>query len=1020
MSQTLHQIYQSKAIVLARTMVVKFHSIAEAINQTLIDQGYEVDENNPSTWKYYLNMFGEYHQADKDRLRALSGGESEYIQIKIAGENQPMNVDFTKTLLYGDDADLAVANEYRFNTQYYKALITKYPEFEDLIIGVLNPVPPSISIPSNDGEILYCGGYLKTLLPSGIYHYVRQDYGPISENFLIESNEENLISVLQEYIYGFLSRWWNANYAVTNDLFQATFMGVLFLSIPQILGNIRISNAKSPMAHSFHIREHLDSYGNLGWVTEYLSKGVLLWLYRNMVWLTSNKGKTKVFDDIIENVLTPENIPISGYRLRHDVSEMDQDNLRPTVYMEREPLNINKNSSRTRDEILEMIEAEVRLATENHYDQEGQARNTIEKSNRSMYDNLNTKVLESTVIDMSNHMAITREDIGLNLWCFSASHGFYKGTVIFTNPLTNERMQLTPLNAYILAFYCFNVGWANFKFEYIPKMYSRLILRHPTYTPGAAFPKRPTFEDVNRGVLKRFITPTQIKDVLGNYVPDFTHSSSSSFAHEVDRAHTEAMRKYNAYCRIEDAQGRGFGEWIAHQCYWYDIECPLVKTPTRYEDWLTIHGIEFEDFSRADYITLGLKIVEAATGVNLTASDELRNRQTAALAVLKHFASYTIQIIQNTVASDSYWLDWKTTRITNDRSKGKGLIQAQLPMYSVENQWSIKEGPIWLNAYSEKNMVTMKEKFSAHDKIDTTYNLQGFSVSSRERAKMPMFGIIDARIPDVVTVTKAKKYATYTTGLYPVATSDGFGVSSSIDNSFVIQPRQTELNDRMNVKSSINRTFTIVPQTDDALNNLTVKSSINTVFTIEGAKQYVRETLGATASIDSEIHFTTPVMSIGDGVDVNSQIHTQEISPPSSGGSDGAMVTSAINNVFVLTTPTSPNDDAVNVQSNIGSTMSIGLTNTADIPDSTRMVVSATKLTIIKASPADDELSVAVSVDEQMTIAASNINQPTDNTNVTVVATKLSITKPPIPELKPDADSTSVTLSASKLTITKP
>jgi hypothetical protein len=107
MSQTLHQIYQSKAIVLARTMVVKFHSIAEAINQTLIDQGYEVDENNPSTWKYYLNMFGEYHQADKDRLRALSGGESEYIQIKIAGENQPMNVDFTKTLLYGDDAELA-------------------------------------------------------------------------------------------------------------------------------------------------------------------------------------------------------------------------------------------------------------------------------------------------------------------------------------------------------------------------------------------------------------------------------------------------------------------------------------------------------------------------------------------------------------------------------------------------------------------------------------------------------------------------------------------------------------------------------------------------------------------------------------------------------------------------------------------------------------------------------------------------------------------------------------------------
>ena len=47
MSQTLHQIYQSKAIVVTRTMVIKFHKIAEAINADVRRQGYEVDENNP-------------------------------------------------------------------------------------------------------------------------------------------------------------------------------------------------------------------------------------------------------------------------------------------------------------------------------------------------------------------------------------------------------------------------------------------------------------------------------------------------------------------------------------------------------------------------------------------------------------------------------------------------------------------------------------------------------------------------------------------------------------------------------------------------------------------------------------------------------------------------------------------------------------------------------------------------------------------------------------------------------------
>lgn len=1017
MSQTLHQIYQSKAIVLARTMVVKFHSIAEAINQTLIDQGYEVDVNNPSTWKYYLNMFGEYHQADKDRLRALSGGETEYIQIKVAGDNQPIDVDFTKTLLYGDDADLAVANEYRFNTQYYKALITKYPEFEDLILGVLNPVPPSISIPANDGEILYCGGYLKTLMSSGIYHYVRQDYGPISENFLIESNEENLISILQEHIYGFLSRWWNANYGVTNDLFQATFMGILYLSIPQILGNIRIGNAKTSMAHSFHIREHLESYGNLGWVTEYLSKGVLLWLYRNMVWLTANQGKTQVFEAVIDNVLTPENIPINGYQLRHDISVMDQDNLRPDAYMERVALNLNKNSSRTRDEILEMIEAEVRLATENHYDQEGQARAVDELSTRSMYDNLSTKVLESTVIDLSNHMAITREDIGLNLWCFAATHGFYKGTVIFTNPLTNERMQLTPLNAYILSFYCFNVGWANFKFEYIPKMYSRLILRHPTYTPGAEFPTRPTYDDISRGVIKRFITPDQMKDVLGDYVPDYTHSSSSSFAREVDRTHQEAMRKYNAYARISDAQGRGFGEWIAHQCYWYDIECPLTKEPTRYDDWLTIHGIDFDNFSRSDYITLGLEIVQAATGVNLSATDELRNLQTAALAVLKHFASYTIQLIQNTVASDSYWLDWKTTRITNDRAKGKGKIRAKLPMYSVENHWSIKEGPIWLNAYSEKNTVKIKEKFSSSEKVDTTFNVRGFSVSSRERAKLPSFGVVDVRIPEILGASRRKNYVTYTTGLYPVNVSEGFSSSSNIQTTLTVKPRQADHDVYATAQSSIGLTMSVIPQTDEAIHNLSVSSSIANTITLQTARQYVKETLTTKSAILNNINIQPPVTTFGEDLSSEVVINGMTIQPPAFDNGDTANVNATINDVITIEEPLQDSADPINVTSSINNTMMIDLTVSGGGESSTGVIVKAVKLGIIKPEVLADNLESTVTVDNQQLIKPG-VEVCAEITNtLSSIEPVMGVNAPVVDTTQ---DTSTVVVSATKLTITKP
>ena len=760
MSQTLHQIYQSKAIVLARTMVVKFHSIAETVNKTLIADGYYVDETDPTTWKYYMNMFGEYHQADRDRLRALSGDQNEYIQIKVAGENQPVDVNFTKELLYGEDADLAVANEYRFNTHYYNALITKYPEFEDLILGVLNPVPKDISIGANDGEILYCGGYLKTFLASGLYHYVRQDYGPISENFLIEANEENLITILQSYIYGFLGRWWNANYAVTNDLFQAYFYGYMMMTIPQILGNIRIGNAKSSMVHSFHIREHLESYGNLGWVSEYLSKGVLLWMYRNMVWLTANRGKAKVFDGIIKNVLTPSDIPIAAYKLRHDVSAMGIDQLKPDVFMEKHPLNFNRNKTTfTRDEIIDVVNAEVQLATENYYDPEGQADTIRDQSRYSMFDNMNTRVLESTVIDRSNRMAITLEDIGLNLWCYTASHGLYKGSVIFTNPVTNERIQLTPLNAYILAFYCFNRGWANVDFEDIPIMYARLIHRHPATPLGPDYPVKPRLADIKKGVLSEYITDTEIKEVLGTFVPDFTHRSSASFAAEVKKAHKESIRKYFRYARIEDARGRAYGEWAAHKCYWFDIPCPLTQTPTKYVDWLTIHGIDVTGFTREDFISLGMEITEAATGVNLTATDELRNKQTAALAVLKHFASYTVQIIQNTVASDSFWLDWKTLRVTNVRTSVKGNIKAELPMLNVMDHWSISEGPIWLKDERDRIFFNIREELTQADKIGMMAQFKGYRSTERQRVKLPSMTVIRVDIPDIVVPQGVQPFA---------------------------------------------------------------------------------------------------------------------------------------------------------------------------------------------------------------------------------------------------------------------
>lgn len=773
MSATLHRIYQSKALVLTKTMVMKLHNVALAINEDLKLRGYVVDETDPSTWKYYLNLNGEYHQADHDKLLELSDGQYDHIRIKVAGENQPEEVNFTKALLFGDSSDMAVANEYRFNTNYYNSLVTRYPDFEDLIRGVLNPVPQDIALASYEGEILYCGGYLKTRLPTGIFHMIRQDYGPLSENYLIETNEENLIPSLQEHINAYFGRYENVNYTVSHDLFYHMLLGLLYMSIPGTLEAIRMHNAHHPLGftHSFHIRQYLDSMGNLGWVVDHISKKEQLWLYRNLRWLDANRGKQMTFKAIVDNILTPSNIPLSGHRLQHDLFYMEEDDVwLPKPYMQKETININHvGSGADYREIAEIIDKEAPLAVENIYDPEGQVSRVTASSALSMYDNVNTKVLESTVIDLTNHVAFTMEDIALNMWLFTASYGYYRGTVIVTHPLTSDRVQLTPMNAYILSLYCLNKGWANYEMDTIPSVDARLIPRVANWKPFPTAPDKPTLADMQWGTLANNITESEILDIMGSYVPSFNHNSANSLNAEITRQHKEIMRKYFTYCRIEDRVGRAHGEWVAHHQYWYDIPCELVDTPTNYQDWLISHGIDLNGLTRRDYVTLGLSLIEAATGIDLSASEKLKNKQSAVLSILRHFTSYTIQIIQDVVAVDSYLADFKTLRIANDKAKIKSAMKVKIPLWSVDGKWSLKEGTIWLSTMHVIPDLMVKEKFSSHDKIHSKISIRDVKEAQRGRVKMPYVTIIDADIPDIVVDTRVKVFGDINSVRYPTS-----------------------------------------------------------------------------------------------------------------------------------------------------------------------------------------------------------------------------------------------------------
>lgn len=60
MSNVYFEIYRNDTMQLARSVVIKFSQAATVLNDRLAEEGIATDELDPKTWKYYMNMAGDY------------------------------------------------------------------------------------------------------------------------------------------------------------------------------------------------------------------------------------------------------------------------------------------------------------------------------------------------------------------------------------------------------------------------------------------------------------------------------------------------------------------------------------------------------------------------------------------------------------------------------------------------------------------------------------------------------------------------------------------------------------------------------------------------------------------------------------------------------------------------------------------------------------------------------------------------------------------------------------------------
>lgn len=687
MSQ-LYDIYQSDTFHLARSVVIKLDLVSEAINKELSFRGYPVAPDFPASYKYYLNLSGEYHASDHDLLMQQYG--SHHIMVDVATNTGYESVPFVKELFHGDTANRSLLNEYQLGSNFYNRLVVKYPQFETLIRGVLSPIDINEAINAPNGAILSIANRHRLTRDNGEVYYATPANLRVSKiTTLIQSQEHNLITELQSWVSKSLFRWVVGGYSISDDLYVPFVIGILSSMLPSKIMNIRWKNARTSYAHTFHIKEYLNSHGLLGKYVQFIPLTQVMYLYRNVQYLELNLGKTTTFDELVDNMLTPTNVPMAGYYLKHDISDMRGEDgaLLPETRMAREHINFKSlGAGSDRRDIREVLDREVPLARENY-----RYLDNVEQETRSTLkwagdDELITKVLESELTDIADPIPVTLLSQLVWFWAYLASQDLYKGSIFVSNPVNGERIALTPLNAFILMIYCTNVSGRNQYLEYIPNdiVTAHWITKSSNVNlvpPEGGYHVKPSFDVMRNQTDKTHITDETILNIMGDFEGEYSASDPTDFLEKVKTHYQNLSRMFFTVCKIENAIGHGYGEHIWYNMFWHDIPVRLTKEPVKYADWLPRLGINMNYFTNADYDKLSVDLMTECTGLNAVVDIDRVELQRSMIEILKHFGSYTTHYLHSAnqtavTTSSGKYIRVIETQVLGDASLEEGIYIA--------------------------------------------------------------------------------------------------------------------------------------------------------------------------------------------------------------------------------------------------------------------------------------------------------------------------------------------------------
>ena len=595
--------------MLVRTLVIKFNRNITILNDWIkLRYGVgAVDPDAPKSWKYYMNISGQYHVTDTPM---------EIISLDTGGP-----IIFSPATLV---AHPATAEAYTYRSRYYYALVKRYPDQEQLILGIMYPADIDHAIAAADGSIV--------MYPSQ----------------LVEPQEITLIQDLESYIQRYIVRWDVDAFGLTDPLYNAAQYAIMCLNLLPRLLNMRVRRCMTYEAHTFHIREYLASHGRLDRFMPYMTLKQSLWLYRNLRYIDRHSGRADQFQHLVQHVLTDRYIPLSDFSIRQ-LQTFDS-KYYSNISVRRNPVNVLYNAPEKDYLSIQKLYAKEAPLTIGNPDYLMLAQDRITQSLKTSPSSImQTKDVESSMTDYTNSLPGPLEAVLMRQWAYMSQHDLYSAYVTFKDPITSASVSLTSHDAFIYMYYIFlrSIG---LKLTHMPPYVN---LRYRGYLPPVS---RLT------SVVGGMYDAVSMATTLLAAQPEMRVVTSVRGFYTLSHAiYEDGIIQWYRITNTHELYRRGEMQSMVQSMYADEVISFDATMPI--SAWLNARSLPEYAYSEVQAQRYIFDIFKAATGYNDDITKSPAAIQKAMISIMEQLSSYSIQFIREINASNIVPVNWAAVRV---------------------------------------------------------------------------------------------------------------------------------------------------------------------------------------------------------------------------------------------------------------------------------------------------------------------------------------------------------------------